>query len=100
MEPGLELDALIAEKVMGSPSPSEPGIDQAEYERRRKRWHPAYSTDIAAAWEVFEKLGDAMIERDETTERVHWKVVVGGIETFGETAPHAICLAALKTVGA
>jgi hypothetical protein len=101
---GRELDALVAEKVMGLQPlrrevPPDPGafLDL-----------PHYSTDIAAAWEVVEKLtgrrdkdiGFALTVNPGTigtsfsaldgTE--HWHV-------NASTAPLAICLAALKVVG-
>jgi hypothetical protein len=70
---------------------------------------PNYSTDISAAWELVEKL-----RRDHKAIVIHsasgsldahsiWscEVIYGDhvIEQFGKTAPHAICLAALKAVG-
>lgn len=52
LNPGRELDALVAEKVLGKPRVD--GLikppDDISY------GVPAYSTDIAAAWEVVEYL--------------------------------------------
>lgn len=118
MEPGRELDALVAENVFGA---------KVNFERRYPRadlklYHPCcpamedrcspedyfdvpeYSTDIAAAWEVFEKLLGK--EAHAAICRRHdgrWLVVDDCGDGFdliadGETAPHAICLAALKAV--
>lgn len=106
MKPGRELDALVAEKVMGWKSV------EHRFEDPFHRWDgiapehgshrftvPDFSTDIAAAWEVVEKLNDLILERDVTAEGTRYNVVIDGIETWAETAPHAICLAALKAVG-
>lgn len=112
-----EIDALVAEKVMRWHLEKGDALFRPVYEgdapavRKVDKWYPPghessymaapppYSTDIAAAWEVVGKLGDVIIERDETTSGVRWRVVVDGIETFAATAPMAICLAALKAVG-
>ncbi len=121
MKPGRELDALIAEKVMGIPVT----FEQGDY------WPPArpganfstqpirpYSTDIAAAWEVVEKVGRIwngftfMLEweEDRSWHPARWRA--GWVEwSYGEieyraegtceaSPAHAICLAALNTIGA
>ena len=69
-EAGRELDALVAEKVMGwyrkdGPPPDgggdrwlfepEPGDREFSFEHAEYGTLPHYSTDIAAAWEVAEK---------------------------------------------
>ena len=124
MKPGRELDALIAEKVMGIdlsevPPPEAGSILPHEY---WKQFHKGvgsprmipkpYSTSIEAAWLVvdsFAKEDEISIShmykahKDESTTN-YWECF---IETDGEkrliaeaqTAPHAICLAALKAVG-
>lgn len=61
MNPGRELDALIAEKVMGWTS-----VSYYDNGRGKEHWGfapkqlqasvPRYSTDIAAAWEVVKRL--------------------------------------------
>jgi hypothetical protein len=116
LEPGRELDALIAEKVMGC----DPDGDQC---RCKDRDHSdllqddghsptlkEYSTDISAAWEVVEKLGDYFdIHRQEGCEsEVTFARRCNDVDDFpgddlwvtgyAETVPHAICLAALKAV--
>lgn len=122
MQPGRELDALIAEKVMGITKLSHRPLDANEMCRRCFR--PAgqgdnlpascvaqpYSTDIAAAWEVVEKL-DLFGKRDMFIYK-NWRgkysideTVDAGMGTRdiaiaeADTAPQAICLAALKAVG-
>lgn len=106
MKPGRDLDALIAEKVMGWKPPTEPGISQQEYETRRTAIHPPYSAEIGSAWEVVEKLKNSgrhiiagpskkggYIAYLDFPQNPDWHV-------NGETTSHAICLAALKAVGA
>lgn len=121
LEAGPELDALIAEKVMGC------SVTSIEFEGRV--WFrcscagaphgqvdsdgektvalQAYSTDIAAAWSVLEKFpwfridnrGDYegneafMVELTDDVKNLAGKM-------WGPTAPLAICRAALKAVGA
>lgn len=112
---GLELDALIAEKVMG-------------YERwEEDLWVatsdgfadelPHFSTDIAAAWEVVEKMRvqgvhlgvapwgkdewEAFEKMDHLNEARQWVSSRGDdcVHVFGvDTAPLAICRAALAAV--
>lgn len=130
MKAGRELDILIAEKVMGwtrepiNPLSIEPDRrgwlnvngyyfshpDATTYENEKL---PKYSTNIAAAWEVVEKIKmeKCMININEDAtfssvqiERFHplptggtWSCIVESSD--GESAPHAICLAALKAVG-
>lgn len=106
MNAGRPLDALVAERVMGlmahritvnealhlmtnGPRPGEPVPVRF------------YSTDIAAAWEVVEKLHlcelGMLVDGEGSAS---WRCVFGG-PAFAEahTAPLAICLAALKAVG-
>lgn len=124
-EAGRELDALVADRVMcltvgpvqviglGGRIHRDVGIVGPVYmmpdgrEGVRAESLPYYSTDIRAAWQVVEKLerepnGFAMtLESDGTTR--WWGVRFWQADTFydgeAETAPHAICLAALKAVG-
>lgn len=100
-----ELDALVAEKVMGGMHRLVPPGQIVEFEQVV----PHYSTDIAAAWEVIEIIRQRGIE-----------VIVGSLDsdkrynpygvTFeypganprtatGATASIAICLAALRWQG-
>jgi hypothetical protein len=108
---GRELDALVAEKVMGETV----FPDYGEFNARGVK---PYSTDIAAAWQVVEKLGlfsrgfkwreietlGALLQHNPRTDR--WAVIVryydGDADVAADncdTAPHAICLAALKAIG-
>ena len=126
MKPGRELDALVAEKVMGQTVrlADDMGVDHDEGDffvnkpdSKEPRWGhmlglPHYSTDIAAAWAVVEKMQglgwtfqvDDVGFNDSTEGK--WRVVLTE-ETKGhdyhpadgDTAPHAICLAALKACG-
>lgn len=63
------------------------------------------STSIEAAWEVVDKLGGNMFQlhydtRYGTEGVKGWSVILDGsvMCQFVDTAPHAICLAALKAV--
>ena len=85
---GRDLDALVAEKFF--------------------RWDscdgtacpPAFSTKIAAAWEVVEKLdlfNGAMLGKNAHGQWAIWDNADEESPVFAETAPLAICLAALHT---
>ena len=110
MKPGRELDALIAEKVMGL----DPPMAQPSGRRIKGFWSewdglPHYSTSIEAAWEVVEKIKDL---REHETFHIewtgcNWEAGYMQYESYeppshdvvvGETPAHAICLAALKAV--
>ena len=111
MKPGRELDALVAEKVMGLvrctaiapdhilPCHAHPANPDKGAET------PLYSTDIAAAWEVVEKIKNRNINLLWHEENQYWYCCVHNEifevdqEATSESAPHAICLAALKAVG-
>jgi hypothetical protein len=69
---------------------------------------PHYSTDIAAAWEVLEKFAEKDGHHSPAITSAFvgegkakgWCVSLGGVHSvFGDTAPRAICLAALKAMG-
>ena len=98
MEAGRELDTLVAEKVMGL------NVDRSMMHNGPSYFDPpAYSTDIAAAWLVVEKLRethDVELRGYQPYEPNNWQVVVDSEFYTEGTAPHAICLAALKAVGA
>ncbi|MGZ3770069.1 MAG: BC1872 family protein [Bdellovibrio sp.] len=104
MKVGRELDILIAEKVMGKDISLE-GPIPLHFRL------PNYSTDISAAWEVVEKMksfkqwGAFRIKFDEFRKKwsVGWEWRDHGSssvdhEANSESAPYAICLAALKAV--
>lgn len=109
MTPGSELDALIAEKVMGWKDPE--GISLALRDGRVVNtmdgvsWSP--STDIAAAWEVVGRVRERGFEVYVLgNPKTPWGCRIWdgnqemGFVRSAESAPHAICLAALKAVGA
>jgi len=90
MKAGEELDTLIFTRVMGLTMSHVSSI-------------PHYSTDISAAWEVVEKLrGVWDIRSMSKTWVAILSVQVGTsdkrVGEEAETAPLAICLAALKAV--
>lgn len=135
MEAGRELDALIAEKVMGwhkglcGECKNRPWLandylcsywhDQNGKDTQNpindiwtggmsdnleaKAWSP--STDIKAAWEVVEKMLENKYFREgfdlTVTEPPGWTCNFGDDNTrsYAETAPHAICVAAIKAKG-
>ena len=139
MPAGREMDALVAQKVMGeskwepfvrSVIPNEPcgtSFNGCPYEKDNhyKYWHETgleelhnrkspkyYSTSISSAWEVVEKLSKIKAiwvgnERDGNG----WTCLIGepnphvllpeakvDADGYGESAPLAICRAALKAV--
>lgn len=107
MLPSRELDTLIAEKVMMlDPELIEAWNDASKHPSwviSRFDQLPRYSSDIKAAWQVVEKIKN--LNFIGPTPNGKWNVVIGcqnDGDYFGviaDTAPHAICLAALKTVG-
>lgn len=58
---------------------------------------PEFSTDIAAAWGVVEKLRDDNFSIEENG--THWKVRFGPEWAGALTAPLAICIASLRSKG-
>jgi len=132
MDTGREFDYLVGEKVMNysiyhydkdhpdgcyymlvdenfESVTDEVGWSVGERKTEKEAWKdcPNYSTDIAAAFEVVEKLTAAgycfklkydprIYEQNFTAELKH---LLGNViyEAKAETAPHAICLAALLT---
>lgn len=121
MAAGREMDALVAAKVMGLlwdearcricgwplKSVAEEGCVLENCSLRpppeRRADEPArYSTDIAAAWEVFAKVSEHDVRLSVARSAGGWKVFdhryadVPSIEA--DTAPLAICRAALKAV--
>lgn len=107
MEPGRDLDALVAEHVMGFVRADDDWTKLSGWKKGENGWTSAFkaSTDISAAWEVVEKL-----------RKTHWVDVRGGLKleyvgpymceigvygvpgalyAEGDTAPEAICKAAL-----
>jgi hypothetical protein len=105
---GRALDAVVAEGVMGlklGPAPMSGSFKITCVRVGDREWRslPYYSTDIAAAWPVLEKLRENQnIDIHEYSEG--WEVVLIGpgshaVTGQADTASHAICLAALRAVG-
>jgi Phage ABA sandwich domain len=111
-----EIDRLVAEKVMGW----EPFYDDGDLisfvtefgtlffsDDDESEWNP--TIDIADAWQVVEKLkntGDVLIAKDFDDNQWEVEITIWQNESIhkhfvvkAETAPLAICLAALKSVG-
>lgn len=112
IKPGRELDALVASKVMdleiGKTNfliiGTRPKGSNLGYSTNGIK---PYSTDIAAAWEVLEKVFPKEVCVFKSYDS--WFVAKSSQSRFpdgtidyiasGDTAPHAICLAALKACG-
>lgn len=105
-----EIDAKVAEHVMGR----ETHWESADYFFKRTSLIPAqrvphYSTDIKAAWEVFNKLGagEGMcrkhVERLDGPLTSEWRCCIAAedwtVWESAHTAEMAICRAALKAAG-
>ena len=117
-----EIDALVAEKVFNQPVE---WVEVLDYQGKRKEPYLCesnegygssdevdhYSTSIADAWEVVEKIrGDGRWWQitdceEEGWHASAWRTVtendapVCECDAVADTAPMAICLAALKAVG-
>jgi hypothetical protein len=116
MEAGRELDAEVAEKVMGAERATSMGdaivaVGELPYYRFPfgfVRGVPHYSTNIAAAWQVVEKVQhDYVISLEfgcwPKSNLVLWRVCLRDAmatvyEAYAPKSPLAICRAALKAV--
>ncbi len=119
IKPGPELNTLIAEKVMGWTLTEEKGPNSYDYfcwksadgkvGHSNNMFMP--STNIADAWKVVEKLRDKSLQFElRVSPGTLWIVWVARLsmipfqedellaEAKGDTAPYAICLAALKAI--
>jgi hypothetical protein len=128
MNPGRELDALIAEKVMGLKPRfmlysriTEGLLSCEQYEDlseitgvidnnpdcySKQTPYPSYSTDIKAAYEMQDTLIAKSYYFRTHSNKNGWYVGIyktgkRGLLSWAEasTIPHAICLAALKSLG-
>lgn len=111
LQPGPELDQLVAQKVMasttimGHPVLVDPSLPPGEF---RFESVPPYSTDMAAAWQVARWLKERwggffsldgyprsgwICANNDAYSRTHSPT----IEARADTPQMAICLAALKT---
>lgn len=107
MKPGRELDALVAEKVMGWQIFGDEGVHPRHKDLFDKtphwsmlREYPCYSEKIAAAWEVVGKINDCLHLKEHGVKGV-WEVFFCGYHgsiVSADTAPEAICKAALLAV--
>jgi hypothetical protein len=106
MKPGHEIDALVAEKVMGFRPGNSPNT-WSNSDRINIPFNP--STDIRDAWEVVDRmkaLTECNGERHSTRDpwQAFCKELNDHDDWFGEAFwyvdSQSICLAALKAVGA
>lgn len=126
---GPELDVLVAQKVMGfeimrSALQTRDGFPTYRHRHPERDWDwmemavPQFSTEIAAAWLLVEKLKEidramAVCDRSYGSIKIEgdrpWEAgFINGqklahdpgqfVQAFGPTAPLAICRAALKAV--
>lgn len=116
MEAGPKLDSLVAEKVMGLRKSMSGGFDGNDHEA----WFrenggkvsdfapPPYSSEIAAAWLVVGKLRPGKFVWIKDCGGFGWRVEILSssptdvqidFAVVANTAPLAICRAALKVVG-
>lgn len=104
-----EIDALVAEKVMGGKLTEL--RDYVTWQQSKKLYSiPNYSTDMTVAWAIVEKFkntGDYKIVISAYPKDGLWTIKAyhrdgynKSCSTSAKTLPHAICLAALKSVGA
>lgn len=103
MKPGRELDALVAEKVMGLPKPYEtrPGGDwvyNVQDSFVPVRTLKRYSTDISAAWEVVEKMDADSFDLKIIKSGQYNEVTIGDKTVVRVNILEAICKAALLVV--
>src|SRR5262245_15575319 len=114
LEAGPELDALVAERVMGEAMPSHPPKSASAQspegwwtaaEDDEPPWRPtAFSQHLTSSQAVFQKLLDLGWHFDIKDEpAVGWRVVTfngdRGEAGLGSTLSLAICRAALKAIG-
>jgi len=104
MSSGREMDALIAERVLGLKVDYEfegfGGLRVPSLVDKYDEWGylPDYSTDISAVWQVIEKLKEhkPLLNYDPYSKK--WYMCFNGAPFYSaETAPLAICRAALLT---
>lgn len=109
--PARELDAMVAEKVMGwsneeAQNALDCSIGSIAACQLANRDLPEYSTDISAAWSVVEEMrsrGFGISLDDHEDELEFWFLsnptsLPVGFSGVDKTVARAICLAALETV--
>lgn len=114
MAAGPELDRLVAERVMGVRVRKQSGrnryelvipggVNQVDFVDPEAPWSacPPYSTSIAHAWEVVERMAPREMRMGRTEAgRYYVNFDHQPMNAVADTAPLAICRAALKAVGA
>jgi len=112
MPAGREMDAQIAQSVFGMRLTKNHGLaggfywvgNGVQFGIMQEQDTPAYSTDISAAWEVVEKMGnvDKLHDVELRTSIRGWICNIfnsfDSFEVNADTAPLAICRAALLAV--
>lgn len=110
MNPGHELDELIAKRVMDTQKMQINFVKSINANNKTVTvstmigYHP-YSTDIQYAWRVVDAIrynhGGGLLKLFRNGDDTYWASFDDEEKpgVTGETAPHAICLAALKAVG-
>lgn len=112
MPAGREMDAMIAEKCMGWEYKETYRTMTWELPHKKvialfspegiEKTPPHYSTNIAAAWEVVEKLKIFSINAPRSTKEFYsawcWVIGYGHENAQADTAPLAICRVALLAV--
>ena len=96
MPAGPEMDAMVAEKVMGCRGLFRHSDGTPLCECHGLRPVPRYSTSIAAAWEVVRKARSICIDRGR--DYATYQCCFNGSISVADPAPLAICRAALKGV--
>lgn len=101
MKAGRELDALVAEKAIRLPKNliSIDGPIPAFMGGGMVREIDHYSTVLADAWDVVERLGEDVCDISIEKSGLNWTVTFAAVSATASTAPLAICLAALKFIG-
>ncbi|MFE4202092.1 BC1872 family protein [Aneurinibacillus aneurinilyticus] len=99
-----ELDGLIATKVFGykiAPIHADEDLWILDDSQELHVSYPVphYSTNIADAWQVVEKFKECDLQKHESGNYTCYITLYKTYESDAETAPLAICLAALKAIG-
>jgi hypothetical protein len=110
--PGRDLDALVAEKVMGWKWNDESAwLGDSKWSRTHgDPWNflPHYSTDIAAAWDIRDKVAAGIFSTRHffseecqrlVSDQAGVQLLIHHSEVILRIQPHQICLAALRAVG-
>ena len=92
MKPGPELDALVCRSLKLSDHGLKGGCAKAGHFLS----HLPYSTQIAVAWKLVEKLGKPL---EIGMHGDNYVVSIHGCVGISRSVSHAICLAALNAVG-